>query len=205
VGFSLRLSIVTFLSVIYLGLAAAFATAAPIPLKHFANLPDVSNVTLSPNGNKIVSKIRIDVGDRQGIAVQSQDLVTKEKKMLLFTDNTKYFISSIWWKDDTTLLVRTWYPSERDTWTGFSQARFKTRETRLLIINTETGEVTSPYTTAYLKQFTILPVNLSNVISSLPNDPDHILMSSASSGGSKLPDRTQNQHKKSFKNVGPAQ
>ena len=180
-GFSLRLSIVTFLSVIYLGLAAAFATAAPIPLKHFANLPDVSNVTLSPNGNKIVSKIRIDVGDRQGIAVQSQDLVTKEKKMLLFTDNTKYFISSIWWKDDTTLLVRTWYPSERDTWTGFSQARFKTRETRLLIINTETGEVTSPYTTAYLKQFTILPVNLSNVISSLPNDPNHILMSSASS------------------------
>ncbi len=97
--------------------------------------------------------------------------------MVLFSDNSKFFLGNAWWKDDKTLLVNTWYPSDRDTWIGFRQVRFTTREVRLLIINTETGEVTSPFKKSFLRKYKILPNNLGTVVDSLYRDPDHILMS----------------------------
>lgn len=150
--------------------------ANPLPAEYFANLPDVSNLSLSPNGEKLSSFIRIDVGDTKGMAVQVTQLESGQQDMLLFTDNSKYFLNSARWKDNKTLLVTTMYPSERDTWTGMRQVRFKTRELRLLIINTETGEVTAPFTPAFLKQYKILPTRFSQVIDVLPDDPEHILM-----------------------------
>ncbi|MCF2948033.1 S9 family peptidase [Paraglaciecola aquimarina] len=153
------------------------ALATPLPVEHFANLPDVSNLSLSPNGKKLVSFVRIDAAGNKGIAIQVTQLKTGKQDFVLFTDNTKYFLNNVNWKDDKTLLVTTMYPSERDTWTGVSQLRYKTREFRLLIINTETGEVSPPFGPNYLKKYKILPNVLSQVVDTLPNDPDHILMS----------------------------
>ncbi len=151
--------------------------SVPLPIEHFSNLPDVSQLTLSPGGKKISAIIRIDAEETQGVAIQVTDLKSGKKKMVLFTDNTQYFIGNTWWKDDTTLLVRTWYPSDRDTWTGFRTARYDTREIRLMIINTDTGEVINPFKRTLLKKYTILPTHLGNVIDDLPDDPDHILIS----------------------------
>lgn len=150
---------------------------APLPVEHFANLPDVSNVALSPGGTKLSAIIRIDVEGKNGMAVQVTDLQSNKSELVLFTDNSKYFLGGAWWKDNKTLLVYTWYPADRDTWTGFQRARYQTRETRLLIIDTETGEVKDPFKKSFLKKYKILPTNLSAVVDSLPDDPDHILMS----------------------------
>lgn len=150
--------------------------AKNIPLEHFARLPDTSNVTLAPDGKKLASVIRIDAGDVQGSAVQVTTLATGEKKMLLFTDNTKYFLNGLTWKDSRTLFASTYYPSERDTWVGIGQARYKTREGRVLIIDTLTEEVRNPFKKSFLKKFLILPTNLNTIIDYLPNDPDHVLM-----------------------------
>ena len=54
---------------------------------------------------------------------------------------------------------------------------FKTREFRLFIIDTETGNVSSPFKKRFLKQFYLLPSDLANVVDVLPDDPEHILMS----------------------------
>lgn len=152
------------------------AWAKSLPLEYFASLPDVSNLSLSPDGNKLSAVIRIDVDDTRGAAVQVTDLATGEKKMVLFSDNKKYFIYWTQWKDNRTLLVGTFHPDRRDTWLGMGQVRYKTRETRLLIIDTESGEVSTPFAKNFLKKYRILPSAMDNVVDSLPDDPEHILM-----------------------------
>jgi fermentation-respiration switch protein FrsA (DUF1100 family) len=150
--------------------------AKPLPVEYFANLPDVSNLSLSPDGKKTSSVVRIDADKTQGMAVEVVDLATGEKKYVLYSDNQKYIFHWVRWKDNQTLLVGAFFPSERDTWVGAGQARFKTRDTRLTIVNIESGEITTPFSKAFLKKYQILPPNMDDVIDVLPNDPDHILM-----------------------------
>lgn len=142
----------------------------------FSQLPDVSSVQLSPDGKKLAAFIRINTPEQKGTGIQVTELATKQIKIVLFSDNTKYFLNSMYWKDEKTLLVTTFYPSERDTWTGMRQAKFKTRDFRLMIVDTETGEVKSPFKKNFFKKYKILPSNLHLVVDSLPNDPDHIIM-----------------------------
>jgi dipeptidyl aminopeptidase/acylaminoacyl peptidase len=144
--------------------------------ENFAQLPDASRLTLSPGGKKLAATVRVDVPGSKGMAVQVTEVASKKQEIVLFTDNSKYFINWIRWKDDRTLLVGTYFPAQRDTWTGMSQVRYKTREGRLLIIDTDSGEVTSPFKKAFLEKFGVLPTWLSSVVDTLPNDPEHILM-----------------------------
>ncbi len=150
--------------------------AQPLPLEHFASLPDVSLLGLSPDGKKLSSVIRIDVDGTSGMAVQLVDLASGEKKFVLFTDNTKYDIYWVRWKDNRTLLVGVVYPSKRDTWLGMHSAVFKTRETSLLIVDVDSGEVRTPFKKSFLKKYKITPVTRDQVVDVLPEDPDHILM-----------------------------
>ena len=152
--------------------------AEVLPIKAFASLPDTSSLSLSPNGEKLVSLTRIAEEGNKGIAVELTTLSNGKKKVLLFTDNSKHFIHKTFWKDNKTLLVTTYYPDERDTTlSGMFRVNFKTREFRLFIIDTETGNVSTPFKKSFLKQFRILPSNLASVVDVLPDDPEHILMS----------------------------
>src|SRR6478735_8819210 len=103
-----------------------FSFAANLTTEDFSQLPDVSRLVLSPDGKKLASTIRISVDNTQGIAVQVTDLETKEKKISLFTDNSQYFLKWIAWKDNKTLMVSTFAPSERDTQIGMQIVRLKT-------------------------------------------------------------------------------
>lgn len=150
--------------------------AKGLPSDYFSQLPDVSSVKLSRDGKKLAAIIRINSGDIQGSAVEITTLATGEKKMMLFTDNTKYFLGRISWKDNRTLFVHTYYPSSRDTWVRGNHVRGNTRETRLLIIDTKTEEVHRPFSTAFLKNFRMLPISLDTIVDYLPDEPDHILM-----------------------------
>lgn len=48
--------------------------------KDFSQLPDVSNLVLSPSGNKLASTVRVNVGDVQGVAVQVTDIASKKTR-----------------------------------------------------------------------------------------------------------------------------
>lgn len=150
--------------------------SSSLTTEDFSRLPDVSSVQLSPDGKKLVSFIRINTPEQKGTGIQVINLENNEKKIVLFSDNSKYFLFGLQWKDNKTLLVETFFPSERDNWTGMSQFRMKTRDFRLLIVNTETGAVTPPLKKNFLKKYKVLPPVLSVVVDPMPDDPEHIIM-----------------------------
>jgi dipeptidyl aminopeptidase/acylaminoacyl peptidase len=154
---------------------SAFASTR-LKAEDFSQLPDVGNLALSPSGKKLASTVRVSVGDTQGVAVQVMDLGTKKSKMVLFSDNSKFFFKWIEWKDDTTLMASVFTPAERDAWINMQSVRFKTRDHELMLINTETDTVTQPVTSKFLKRYKITPSVRDWVVDALYDDPEHILM-----------------------------
>lgn len=148
----------------------------PLPVETFAQLPDVSRISLSPDGTHIVSAVRVDLPDKKGTAVQLLDIKTKKTKILLFFDNTSFVINGIYWKDNKTLLVHSFSATKRKTWGHGQKSHDKVRATRVVFVNIENGGVTNPFTSMFLSQFEQAPVNLDTVIDTLPQDPDHVLM-----------------------------
>ena len=65
-------------------ICAASLWAKPLPLEKFASLPDVSNLTLSPDGKKLSSIIRVDTENAKGVAVEVTDLVSSERNFWIF-------------------------------------------------------------------------------------------------------------------------
>ena len=148
-----------------------------LPVESFASLPDVSQLKLSPSGEKISSIIRISTEGMNGTAVQVTELKSAQSKLVLFTDNKKYDISWVSWKDEKTLLVGVVYPSKIDTWVGMSRVNAKTRATRLMIVDLEKDQILTPFSNSFLKKYQIAPINQDNVVDALSEEPDSILMS----------------------------
>lgn len=154
----------------------SLSSATNLTTENFAQLPDVSNLSLSPTGKKLASTVRVSVGNTQGVAVQVMDLDTKKSKIVLFTDNSEFFFKWISWKDDTTLMAAVFTPAERDTWINMQAVRFKTRDHDLMLIDTETDKITRPVTSQFLQRYKITPSVRDWVVDSLYDDPEHILM-----------------------------
>lgn len=153
-----------------------FCHAKNLTAESFSQLPDVSSLSLSPDGNKLVSLIRVDIPERKGVAVQSTDLKTKAAKILLFLDNSEYVIYRVYWKDSKTILVHAFAAVDQKSWGHGQRSNYKVRVTRLLFVDSDTGEVTKPFTPMFLSKFEIPPVGQDTVIDTLPDDPDHVLM-----------------------------
>ena len=92
-----------------------YTTAANLSIENFAQLPDADRFTLTPNGKKIAVLVRVETKGNKGIEVQATNLKNQKKNVHLYTDNSKYFISRIHWKDNNTLLVHTFYLSRLGT------------------------------------------------------------------------------------------
>jgi dipeptidyl aminopeptidase/acylaminoacyl peptidase len=164
------------IAIFLLSFLATTAAAEKLPVETFSQLPDVANLSLSPDGNKIASMVRVDLAEKQGTAVQVVDPKTKTSKILLFSDNKDFVIYRVYWKDNKTLLVHGFAPLEQKTWGYGQKSAHKIRATRLLFVNAETGEVTKPFTKMFLSQYKFTPPGLDTVVDTLPNDPDFILM-----------------------------
>lgn len=162
-----------FTGVLLAGFSLCQANSLP---EHFAQLPDVSNVSLSPNGKKLASLVRVDIPGQKGIAAQVKNLENGKSSIVLFSDNTTYVIYALYWKDDRTLLAHGFAPLEQASWGHGQPAKYKIRATRLLFVDTETGEVTKPFSTMFLSKFDIAPAGLDHVVDPLVDDPDHVLM-----------------------------
>jgi dipeptidyl aminopeptidase/acylaminoacyl peptidase len=154
-----------------------FCSANILSADFFSQLPDVSSLSLSPDGNKLVSLIRVDIPEKKGVALQTTDLKTNVTKILLFVDNSEYVINRIYWKDNRTILAHGFAAIDQKSWGHGQRSKYKVRVTRLLFVDSETGSVTKPFTKMFLSQFELPPLDQDTVIDTLPDDPDHILMS----------------------------
>jgi dipeptidyl aminopeptidase/acylaminoacyl peptidase len=166
-----------FILVFLLCIISQFCPAKTLPVEFFSQLPDVSSLSLSPDGNKLVSLIRVDIPEKKGVALQTTDLKTNATKILLFVDNSEYIINRIYWKDNRTILAHGFAAIDQKSWGHGQRSKYKVRVTRLLFVDSETGKVTKPFTKMFLSQFELPPLDQDTVIDTLPDDPDHILMS----------------------------
>lgn len=167
-----------------IGLFVAFffislnVTAQQLPLEAFASLPDVQHVSLSPDGRYLASSIRVDVDDIKGRAVSIVDLKTGEQKLPLMAKNETYFITWMNWANDNQLLVGAMYPdiTTDHPFTNTSTRPRKVRKTTLFSVNAETEKVQPVLSSRFLSNLKLQPANGDTVISTLPDDPDNILM-----------------------------
>ncbi|WP_394497844.1 hypothetical protein [Shewanella sp. ENK2] len=84
-----------------------------LPLEAFASIPDVSHVTMSPNGKLIASLVRLNTDKQQGAIINILDIDTRESIFPVQTDNEKFVILSMSWASDDLLLVEAKFPAVR--------------------------------------------------------------------------------------------
>ena len=153
------------------------SSAGKLPVEAFASVPDVDHVSLSPDGNKIISLVKFTSENRSGKFVNLYDLATGKAKALLFSDNDRYVITDLAWANRKKVLV----------WAKFAAARNRvlTTETRVEILDIDSGKVSPIVSRNFVKRLSYLPNRMDNVIDLMPNDDNHILMSMAGveSGG----------------------
>lgn len=142
--------------------------AKELPITSFSQLPSISNPNLSPNGQQIA---QIENYLEPELSVLSTlNLATGEKKYLVKSDNEKVKINWFTWANEKTLIVSVRFASKIRT-VSFT-------ETRLLAIDIDGKEVEQrnlirpkdSRDSKHISQFQ------DNVISFLPDDPEHILV-----------------------------
>lgn len=148
----------------------AFAQASePLPVEAFSRLPDVTQLSISPDGNKVVSVIRYETEEKKGVVIQSVNLLTGKKNILLSTDNSKYVVKWLDWANNDILLLSTRYPSKI--------YRTPITSTRLLRIDTNTGEVTPAIPARLVRRIDYVPAVQDRIIDTLPDNPDEFIIS----------------------------
>jgi len=140
----------------------------PLPVEAFASLPSMSQVRLSPNGENLVSLVKIDIEELQGTAVRIFNMSTKKAGTLTYAEAGKFVINWIRWASDKYLLVSARYPAIRNG--------TPTTETRLLSINIETQEIRGVLTDRFLRKQEYIPQFQDQVVDILPDDEEYILL-----------------------------
>jgi dipeptidyl aminopeptidase/acylaminoacyl peptidase len=137
-----------------------------IALSSFSQLPSVSGLDLSPNGSQIA--FIQNYADPQISVLTTLNLVSGDQKLLVKSDNEDVKINWFRWANEKTLIVSVRFASKVRT--------VAYKETRLLAIDVDGKDV---------KQRNLIRAGVSDdhvsqfqddVVSFLPNDPEHILI-----------------------------
>ena len=150
------------ITLLFLFVISISLSAEQLPVEAFGNLPEVSQLKLSPDGNKVAYMRIVDGSTLIGVT----DLIKFKTKYILRTDNQKFKIGWHRWANNNMLLVSADYP--------VSRRNVKYTETRLLKVTID-GSV-SAKTIMLPKANERYPQFQNNIIDMLPDDPDHILM-----------------------------
>ncbi len=143
------------------------AVQARPPVAAFANLPDVTNMTLSPSGKHIA----FFMNSNGTTLLATRDLKGGKIRGIVKTDNEKFVLNWVRWVNDERLVFSVFYPYRR--------GGVATGETRLLSASREGGDTQlmakprSYRPTPEVSQFQ------DRIVSYLPDDPQHILLSLA--------------------------
>lgn len=139
------------------------ACAEPLPVKAYANLPYIDDVSLSPSG-KYLSYMTNYQG---ALILLVQNLENGKMFPIMKSDNVSVRVNWYLWANDNILLVSGSYP---DTRYGT-----KVTESRLMKINLNNiDEGLKPVIRARRKEH--VPQHGDNLVSLLPDEPEHILL-----------------------------
>lgn len=149
-------------------------TAQQLPVEAFGSIPDVSHVTLSPNGNKLASVIRLDKPKLKGAIIQIWDIENNKKSYPVQTDNKKFVILDLNWSGNDILLIKAKFPAVR--------YGTPTTETRLIKYVISEKQTASAIPRQILKRLKHIPQFQSAIIDMLPEDENQVLLELSGSG-----------------------
>ena len=136
----------------------------PLPISTYGSLPETSQVKLSPNGEAIAF-----IKNTQGtLVLMTYSFKTKEKRYLLQADNVDVVLNWYAWANDDVLLVSAAYPTR--------QGSTKYTSTRLHKYDLSTNDGLKVLVKSRSSRNERVAQFQDNVISFLPDKPDHILM-----------------------------
>lgn len=159
----------TFVLFTSLILSVFTTTASELAVESFSQLPSYIRPNLSPSGNKIAYIENLK--NPQFAILATVDLVTGDRKYLVKSDNEESRVNWFEWANEKTLIVSIRFAGKRYS--------TDTMETRLLAIDVDGEEAVqrrlikprnNRTKTEHFSQFQ------DNVVSFLPDDPEHILI-----------------------------
>ncbi|MGZ9896891.1 alpha/beta hydrolase family protein [Shewanella gaetbuli] len=144
--------------------------AAPqkLPVEAFASIADVSNVTLSPDGQNIATVVKMDLENQQGSLVSIYNVASGESIYPVQTDNQKFTITGLTWASNDLLFIYAKFPAVR--------YGTPTTESRLFKYRLSDKNLSSVLKPKLLKRFKWVPQVQSDIINMLEGDENHILM-----------------------------
>lgn len=163
-AFILIISPITFADVI---------KVTPLPISTYGSLPETSQVTLSPSGEKIAMVKNV----KGTLMLMAYNFKTKKKHYLLKADNVGVVLNWYEWANDDVLLVSAAYPTRQGLTKYTSTRLYKydldTDEGLKLLVNSKALTVSK---ISRLAKVELAAQFQDNVISFLPEQPDKILM-----------------------------
>jgi dipeptidyl aminopeptidase/acylaminoacyl peptidase len=177
---TLRMNLVWMLICFIFPMQSIASDAQSLPASAFSSLPSISNLSMSPDGKKIIYLQNVE----NKTALVSLHLETGKMTTLYVTENKKFTFNKVAWANNDTVLFSIRAP--------YYRFGIPTYETRLLAGKAD-GSEEARVLVRPKAQYSGGTVDLvaqfqDNIISLLPDDPKHILLSIAlESSGRGLP------------------
>lgn len=162
-----RIRTLLLLSILALMSFSALA-AEKLPVEAFAQLPNVSQVLLSPDGENVAFRVKVNTEEVVGTAIQVYNIASQQVTTLAFAKADAFVIKWIRWANDERLLVSARFPATRHG--------DPTTETRLQSINIKTREPREVLLVSFLRRQEYIPQFQDQIVDMLPSDADHILL-----------------------------
>ena len=140
-----------------------------LPVEVFATPPDISDVTLSPDGQNLAFRHRLSGDDTTGTAIRVYNTDSGQIKDLAYATPDDFVVNWIRWANNEVLLMSAIFAGERNN--------IPTEETRLVAIDLDSGKHRSVLGNRYLRKHDHIPQFQDRVIDILKSDDDHILLS----------------------------
>ncbi|HEY0921650.1 S9 family peptidase [Rheinheimera pacifica] len=153
---------------VVLALSFSVVNAAELPVEAFASAPTIDMLKLSPDGTKLSMIQTVDTEKEQLVLVKLFDLETGKQKFLVKADSRELTIYSVIWANNKQLLMKANYASHRQG--------TPVTETRLMVIDTETGKNRSVVRGQLQRKLVRTPQFQSNIVALMPEDEEHFLL-----------------------------
>lgn len=139
-----------------------------LTVKDFASLPDVQQVELSPDGNRLVYVASAESKDSQGVVINVFDFSKRKLDQLLYGDSDDFVVGDVSWANDEHIFVSAIFPTMR--------YGTPATESRLLIVDVETSKYRNVISNGALKKFGNFPQYRDRIVDRLPLDSEHFLL-----------------------------
>ena len=139
-----------------------------LPVEAFASAPGIDLLSISPDGNKLSMIQRVDDGKEPLVFIKLLDLQTGEQKFLLKSDSRSLTVRKLIWANNKQILMQASYAGHR--------YGHPVTETRLMVIDIESGKNRSVLAPQFLKRLAYVPQFQSDIVDLIPEDENSFLL-----------------------------